>query len=218
MSKQWQNAIPWSLALVVSILAVYAWGQSLAWNFRALNMYAFFPVLGLLAFSIMWSQYALSALKRISWMQAIKLDVYFRYTGYIVLAAIVLHPGLLVYQLFRDGRGLPPSSYEHFVAPGLGWVTLLGTASLLAFLAFELRRWFSAARWWKYIPVAGDMAMVAILYHSLRLGAQLQSGWFRFVWWFYGITLIAILAQKYARLTTTALRASQQQANKERHN
>ena len=126
-----------------------------------------------------------------------ELTNYFRYTGYAVLAAIVLHPGLLVYQLFRDGRGLPPSSYEHYVAPGLAWVTLLGTASLLAFLAFELHRWYGRTSWWKYVITAGDIAMVAIFYHSLRLGTQLKGGWFRWVWWFYGLSLAVVLVRKY---------------------
>jgi len=127
---------------------------------------------------------------------------YFRYTGYVVLAAIVFHPGILIYQLFHDGYGLPPGSYSHFLAPGIEWLALLGTASLFAFLAFELHRWFGQRSWWKYVITAGDVAMVAIFYHGLRLGSQLQGGWFRAVWWLYGITLVAALVRKYTLLIT----------------
>jgi len=197
MNKHWRVAIPWILTSSVSVLAVYAWGQSLAWNLKAVNTYLLFPLLGLLAYSIMWSHYMIGSVKHTAFMQQVELTNYFRYTGYAVLAAIVLHPGLLVYQLFRDGRGLPPSSYEHYVAPGLAWVTLLGTASLLAFLAFELHRWYGRTSWWKYVITAGDIAMVAIFYHSLRLGTQLQGGWFRWVWWFYGLSLAVVLVRKY---------------------
>src|SRR5262249_1332982 len=99
---------------------------------------------------------------------------------------------------FHDGFGLPPGSYEHYVAPGLGWITLLGTASLLVFLAFELHRWFSKKPWWHFIPEAGDFAMLAIFYHGLRLGSSLtHQGWFRMVWWFYGLTLVIILLRSY---------------------
>lgn len=196
MRDDWRKLFPWALASVVSALAAYVWGQSFAWQWSLLNAYLFFPVLGLLAWSIMWGHYVVGTL-RDNWLRGVPLEAYFRYTGYAVLAAIVLHPGILIYQLFRDGHGLPPSSYEHYVAPGLGWLTLLGSASLLAFLAFELHRWYKDRSWWKYVLVAGDVAMVAIFYHGLRLGTQLQSGWFRAVWWFYGLTLIVMLVRKY---------------------
>jgi hypothetical protein len=126
------------------------------------------------------------------------LASYFRITGYIVLVLICLHPGLLIYQRFRDGFGLPPHSYESYVAPGLGWVTLLGTTSLLVFLAFELRRFYGKRPWWRFVADASDVAMLAILYHGLRLGSQLQHGWYRGVWLFYAVMLIAALVYKYA--------------------
>jgi hypothetical protein len=116
------------------------------------------------------------------------------------LLAIVLHPGLLIYRLFRDGYGLPPSSYEHFVAPGLAWVTLLGSVSLFCFLTFELHRWYGRRSWWKYVITAGDAAMLMIFYHSLRLGTQLMHGWYRAVWFFYGTTLLIVIGRKYFRL------------------
>jgi hypothetical protein len=82
----------------------------------------------------------------------------------------------------------------------LGWVTLLGSASLLVFLAFEFHRFYGKRSWWHYVADAGDAAMLAIFYHSLRLGTQLRhGGWFRAVWWFYGIVLIAILIRKYSQ-------------------
>jgi len=191
--------LPWALTALVSGLAVYVWGHSFDWQLSAINSYQFFPVLGLLAYSIMWSHYMVGAVKQ-RWFMDTDLKPYFRYTGYVVLGAIVLHPGILIYQRFRDGYGLPPGSYESFVAPSVAWVTLLGTVSLLAFLVFELHRWYGQRTWWKYVIAAGDLAMVAIFYHGLRLGSQLQGGWFQAVWWFYGITLILALARKYTLL------------------
>jgi hypothetical protein len=201
MKREWRTAIPWGLSGVVSLLAIYAWGNSLAWNFSGISPYQFFPVLGLLAYSIMWSHYMIGAVKD-KLFEGVNLTPYFRYTGYVVLGAIVLHPGILIYQRFRDGFGLPPHSYESYVAPSMAWITLLGTASLLAFLAFELHRWYGKRTWWKYVIAAGDLAMVAIFYHGLQLGSQLHGGWFRVVWWFYGLTLLAALARKYMSLLT----------------
>lgn len=196
MHDKWRVFLPWMLTGVVSLLAICAWGQSFGWDSRAINGYQFFPVLGLLAFSIMWTHYMVGVVKRTTFKD-VPLAEYFRYTGYVVLAAIVLHPGILAYQLFHDGFGLPPGSYLRYVGPSMDWVVLLGTASLLAFLAFELHRWYARRSWWKYVIVAGDAAMLAIFYHGLRLGSQLQGGWYHVVWWFYGITLLAALAYKY---------------------
>ncbi len=191
--------LPWLLTVLVSGLAVYVWGQSFQWQWSLLDAYLFFPVLGLLAYSILWSQYMTGFLAE-NLLKNVDLGAYYRYAGYVVLTAIVLHPGIFIYKLFRDGYGLPPGSYTHFVAPSMEWIVLLGTASLFAFLAFELHRWYSHKWWWKYVLAAGDVAMLAIFYHGLRLGNQLQAGWFVAVWWFYGLTLLAVLARKYILL------------------
>jgi hypothetical protein len=198
---------PWLISTAVTAIAVYVWGHSFAWNFSSINAYQFFPVLGLTGFSLMWTHYVVGSLKE-NVLRGVELTDYFRYTGYVVLAAIVLHPGILIYQRFRDGYGLPPHSYETFVAPSMAWLTLLGSASLLAFLAFELHRWYSKKGWWKYVVSAGDLAMLAIFYHGLRLGSQLQGGWFHGVWLFYGIVLVVILANKYFRLLVTSFHPS----------
>jgi len=199
MGDKWRVALPWALASLVSILAIYVWGQSFAWDVHAINPYQFFPVLGLLAFSLMWTHYVVGALKT-SLFAGQRLDSYFRYTGYVVLGAIVLHPGILIYKRFRDGYGLPPGSYESYVAPSMAWITLLGTTALLLFLAFELHRWFGKKPWWKYVIAANDLAMLLVFYHGLRLGSQLHGGWYHSVWLFYGVVLVALLIRKYALL------------------
>jgi hypothetical protein len=126
------------------------------------------------------------------------LTDYFRWTSLVVLVLICLHPGLLIYQRFRDGHGLPPGSYESYVAAGKAWITLLGTASLLVFLAYELHRWYGGRGWWRWVARAGDAAMLAIFYHGLRLGSQLShQGWFLTLWWFYGLTLVLVLIRSY---------------------
>ena len=128
MDKFRHPALPWALTGVVSLLAVCAWGQSLAWNLGAISAYQFFPVLGLLAYSIMWSQYMAGAAHK-TLLRGLDLASYFRLTGYVILAAVVLHPAILVYQLFRSGYGLPPGSYSYYVGRGMEWLALLGTAS-----------------------------------------------------------------------------------------
>lgn len=197
----------WSLSTIVALLAVIAWGNSLQWHASSISAYSFFPLLGLVGFSVMWSHYVAGFLQETLGSDEQALKTYFRYTSYVVLLAILLHPGILIYQRFRDGYGLPPGSYDNYFGPSLKWVVMLGSVSLLAFLAFELHRFFGQKSWWKYVLSAGDLAMVAIFYHGLRLGDQLQSGWLRYVWIFYGLVLIAILLRKYALLLPKTLKA-----------
>jgi hypothetical protein len=191
------NISAWSLSGFVSLLALLAWGSSYQWALWPLSAYQLFPLLGLLAFSIMWSHYMVGALKMKWSLKDEVLAGFYRWTGYAVLVLICLHPGLLIYQRYRDGYGLPPHSYESYVASGLGWVTILGTASLLVFLAFELRRFFGKYRWWHYVVDASDLAMLAIVYHALKLGSSFQKGWYHTVWIFYFISLVGVLAYKY---------------------
>ncbi|MDB5168879.1 MAG: hypothetical protein JWO41_235 [Candidatus Saccharibacteria bacterium] len=195
--KLFCQVLAWFITTGAVALAITAWGSDHSYHFSQLNAYQVFPVLGLIAYSTMWSHYVASVIRRLLGLDFHTLKRYFAVTRFIVLACICLHPGILIYRLFRDGQGLPPSSYEHYVAPGLAWVTLLGSVSLLVFLTYELRPWFSKRSWWRYVTYAGDAAMVAIFYHGLRLGSQLQHGWFMKVWWFYGLTLIASLAFNY---------------------
>ncbi len=188
----------WLLCALVCLLAILAWGMDYNWSVLPLNAYVLFPVLGLLAFSMMWTHYIIGTAREVAGIDESATKSYYHYTGWAVLILICLHPGLLIYQLFADGAGLPPLSYERYVGPGLGWITLLGSASLLVFLAFELHRYFDKKSWWHYVVDASDFAMLAIVYHGLRLGSSLQTGWYRYIWWFYALTLSAVLVRKYS--------------------
>jgi len=133
----------------------------------------------------------------------------------IVLLAIVMHPGLLSWQLLRDGFGWPPGSYlNNYVAPSLKWAALLGTVSWFVFLAYELRRWFKDKGWWRYAQISSDIAMLAILLHSLTLGRQLKQGWLRDVWLFYGVTLVLSLAYIYYQKLHTQPAVAKSLSNK----
>lgn len=192
----------WGLAVLVACLAFYEWGSSWQWQLGTLSTYQIFPIFGLMAFSLMWAQYVVNALATLLKLDQALLGRFYSTMGYLVLIAIVLHPGLLVWQLWHDGFGLPPESYlRHYVAPGLGWVALIGTVSLFVFLAYELHRWFGNRRWWRFVEYASNVAMLGIFYHALRLGTQVsQPGWFHVLWLFYGVVLIVVLAYKYGKM------------------
>ncbi|MEX0748835.1 MAG: hypothetical protein WD467_02985 [Candidatus Saccharimonadales bacterium] len=191
----------WSVTSGACLLALIVWWQGLNNGLASINSYTLFPLLGILAFSIMWAHYIMSAVRQIMRAETEVLKTYFEITSWLALIALLLHPGLLVWQLWRDGFGLPPGSVlESYVAPTLRGVVILGTLSLAAFLLYELRRIFQTIGWWRWIQYLSDGAMLAVLYHGWQLGRHLQSGWYRMVWIMYAITLIAALGYRYRGL------------------
>jgi hypothetical protein len=198
MTKQVKVQVAaWLVSIAVVIVAVEAWGQSYGWLFGHLSLYMLFPLFGLLAFSLMWSHYLAAVVRLVTNTDKAVLKPYFEMTSLVALIAILLHPSLLIFQLFQDGRGLPPESYMKYVGPTLAWVTLLGSLSFFTFLAYELRRFYEDKPWWQYVQAATDVAMLAIFYHALRLGGALHLPWFRMIWFFYGITLVGALIYIY---------------------
>jgi hypothetical protein len=200
MTARQLNLIAWCVSVAASALAIIAWGDGLSWQLSTLGTYSLFPLLGLLAFGLMWAHYVMSAIRQYANLELQTLRTWFDTTSWIVLAAIALHPGLLVWQLWRDGYGLPPISYlQNYVAPSLRVFALLGTVSWFVFLAYELRRRYSKKSWWQFVSYGTDVAMLAVFLHGLQLGSQLQGGWFRWVWLFYGATLVVSLWYIYTR-------------------
>lgn len=185
--------VAWAVSAITILLAIMAWGQSLQWQIADISTYLLFPILGLIAFSLLWAQYATIAMKKYTGSDGAELKSYFSATGWLVLFAILLHPGLLIWQLWRDGAGIPPGSELSYVLPGLKAFVILGMTNLTILILFEFRRVFAKKRWWKYFGYLVDLVMLSIFVHGLKLGTQLQSGWYRFVWLFYGFTLILIL-------------------------
>ena len=195
------------LSLTTGVLAIIAWGQMNDWGLTHPSLYKIFPLFGLMAFSLLLSQYIILALIRFTRADIERVQPYFEVSGFLVLWCIMLHPGLLVWQLWRDGLGLPPESYlRNYVPPDLGWVAMLGTVSFLIFFAYEFKRVFGERSWWRWIVYLSDVAMLAVFYHGFRLGDQLQGGWYRPVWLVYGILLLASLLYIRGGLLLSALR------------
>lgn len=185
----------WGLGLFVVALATVVWaGERL--DGGSLTTYDVFPLLGLAAFSLMWTHYVLGSLRRLLGVSAKENKLYSAISSYLVLAFILLHPGLLIFQLYKDGFGLPPQSYLE-VYGAMKFAIGLGSISLLIFLLFELKRRFQKKSWWKYIDWAQVVAMTMIFYHGLSLGRELSVSWYKAVWYAYGVSLIAAVVYNY---------------------
>lgn len=193
----------WGLSVTVTLIAFIAWGDMYSWKLSNLTLYQIFPLLGLLAFSLMWAHYIASVVRQHFGVDKAVLRSYFEITSSVVLAAILLHPSLLALQLWIDGKGLPPFSEINYVVSSARWAIFFGFTALTVFLSYEFRRWYGTKPWWKFVEYASDAAMILIFFHALKLGGTLMTGWFRTVWYFYGVTLLGALIyiylQKYKR-------------------
>jgi hypothetical protein len=195
--EQKVQVFAWGLTATATAVAVIAWGETYGWRMSRLSIYQLFPLLGLVAFSVMWSHYVVGVTRRLLGVEKAAVALYFEVTAAVVLGAILLHPGLLAWQLWLDGFGLPPGSEWNYVEPAARWAILFGFTALSLFLLFEFRRFYDKRPWWKYVEYLSDGAMVLIYFHALRLGGTLQIGWFRAIWYFYGLTFFGSLVYIY---------------------
>jgi hypothetical protein len=186
----------WILAALVSACALVAWSSERLTG-RPLSVYDFFPLLGLLAFSLMWTHYIVGSMRRYFSLDASVNRRYMKLTSIAVLVLMLLHPGLLNFQLNRDGFGSPPDSYAAVYATEVLWVITLGLIGLVIFLLFELKRWLGNKPWWRIVEYLQVVAMGFIFYHGLTLGRELSDGWYRVLWYVYGIILVASVVYNY---------------------
>lgn len=181
------SSIEWTLGTLAVLLPSIVWLSRN--NLNDLSLYDIFPPLGLVAFGLMWTHFIMGALRRYAGANLKQGRLYTSVSMGLVLALILLHPGLLWLALYLDGYGLPPVSYMEVYAAQLGFLAF-GTVSLLIFLSYELKRFFGDKKWWKYVEKVQIVGMVAIFIHALGLGNELRVDWFFVVWVFYGVTLL----------------------------
>jgi hypothetical protein len=183
----------WIILVISILLPVMVWGTGINWRIATISPYQWFPLFGLLAWMIMWTHYVVGAI-RTKWPDLNKPKHYSVVTSYIVLAALLLHPGILAYAQFQNDAGLPPVSFVDYVGEGLLLAIILGSVALTIFLSFEvfnrLKNRSFIKKWWLAISFTQSIAMLLIFVHALKLGTHLTSGWFLLVWLIYGAILL----------------------------
>lgn len=187
-----ENWFAWTIFAVVTVIAFYVWGESRGWDFVNLSAISLFPVMGLWSWSIMWTHYAVGA-KRIVGSQKRNV-LYSKISAWIVLFLILLHPGLLFLGMYQTVGLFPPKSYYAYVGDSMVWAVMLGVLALMAFLGYEVLHRMKGKplvkRNWFYISLSQAIAMGLIFIHSIALGQNLQSGWFRIYWFVLGALLL----------------------------
>lgn len=181
-----------SLAMFTTGAAFVVWLPS---THGGVSPYVLFPLFGLVAFGLMWGHYVIGAIRQALNVEKSTLKTYWDFTSWVVLFCIIAHPFLLEFQLYLDGRGLPPASlFETYLRPIDRLALLAGLTALVSFLAFELYRFFQNHAWWRYVEWLNVVAMSLILWHGFILGTELRLPWFQAIWAGYAITFVASVA------------------------
>lgn len=192
MVQKTYNIFSWALVSISVLLPTIAWGSNVNWQIDSLTAYQWFPLLGLLAWMIMATHYFTSAL-RVVYPYLQKPRYYSKSTSYVVLACILLHPGLLAYSEWRNTNVLPPESFVNYVGESLVLASMFGSIALTLFLLYEvvdrLKHKKALQKNWWLVSISQTLAMVLIFIHALRLGGEMQ-GWFLIVWVVYGVALL----------------------------
>lgn len=214
MKDQNQNffvkSLPWMLFTTVIIIGSGAYFSEHSWLFAETlkTRFSIFPLLGILAWSVMWTHFAYGAL-RVKFNYP-KNKLYSLISSWVVLFLILLHPGLLAFDMYRSLMMFPPKSFFLYVGDSLGWAIILAEIALLIFLSFEvfdrLKHKTIVKKNWVWISFSQMVAMTFIFVHSMAVGQSLKSGWFRVYW----IVLYAILVPCFILIMKSDLRSKKQ--------
>lgn len=187
------SAFAWLVFSIVAGASVYEWGNNLNWELDSITTYSLFPLLGLLAWSIMWTHYFIPLIASLN--PKLKAShVYKRSTAYVALFLILMHPGLLAFAQWQNQQLLPPSSFIDYVGKANILMIVIAELALLTFISFELlirlKNHPFVKRHWIWVSFSQMIAMILIFVHSLALGQNLQSGPFKFYWLGLGLLMI----------------------------
>ncbi len=193
-AKSYSALWEWVLGAVVIAVPYGVW---LSDGGKFSSVYSVFPLLGLWAWSLMWTHYMYGTLSMIS-EKFTRSKAYKHVSAYLVLAFILLHPLLLIQRLYQDTGVRPPDSYINYVGEANKAFVLFGTVSMLCFLAYEvlkrLRRQKMVKRMWFLVGLSQAIAMTLIFVHGLKLGSHLYDGWFQAYWVLLGCLLLPCFA------------------------
>lgn len=184
---------PWVLGIGVVFAGFLAWFQNMGNTFDIVSLYQVFPILGIWAWSLMWTHFVIWEIRRLK-PTLPGNALYSKVSGIVVFIFLLLHPGILAIEQFRQGKGLPPSSYFAYAGETSVWLIMLSMVGLTGFLFYEVIIRFEKKErikkiWW-FVNITQSVAMISIFTHGLELGGDLHGGWFRTYWIWLGLLLI----------------------------
>jgi predicted ferric reductase len=189
MTQKKFNLLSWGLFVMAIFLPSLAYIQNNSGNLN-LSAIRLFPVLGVMAWLIMWSHYLLGAIRLHTGLK--KSSLYKVFSEVAVFLLILLHPFLLAAGQYDLTQTIPPTSFFDYVGGGkLKLAVAVGTLALLIFISYDvftrLKRLQFVAKNWVIISYLQIVAMSLIFFHGLRLGQHLQTGWLKIIWVLCGL-------------------------------
>lgn len=181
------------LATTAILYPLWVWYSSVA---APLNMVSASPAFGLFAFSLMWLHIIGGPFK--PWLLKMfpRFDVWMFLSATAVTMAIILHPLLLLVGVANATGNRLLAFFTGAPAP-----IRLGVAAWFMFIFYDLARPFKKrlinTKAWYVISLIATLGFFLILFHSLALGSNLQSGPLHLVWMFYGATAAAAALYTY---------------------
>ena len=161
--------------------------------FAVHSPYSIFPILGLLAWSLLSTQYFMGAIRH-NTTQSIVNTRFTRISGVMIVIALVLHPLLPIVQLYIDTGLAPPASLAAFVGDSRMYLIWIAVTSLIFFLLFDLLRPYRKSLIkrgiWRFISLTQIFAMLLIFIHALLLGSLFTGAWTSAWWIFLNAALI----------------------------
>lgn len=190
MSDFIKHYSPWLMLGLVWLASIILWLTSLAGDVN--SMYQFFPILGILAWTTMWTQYLVGS---IGW--PLKNKAFTKWSEAIVLFLIVMHPTIFLVQRFIDTGLLPPASYLTYVGSTRAWTITIAVAALATFLLYDVLKRFNGKlikrRLWAYVSLLQAAAMTAIFIHGFTIGTSMNSPYFATWWILLGLLLVPFM-------------------------
>jgi hypothetical protein len=142
-----------------------------------------FPLFGLLAFTMLWLHIVGAGLE--GWLrQYVDFEAFVEKTSFLILILMLLHP-MLALVTYDFNLGVLGGEY------GV-WFVRLGLVGLALLLVYDVGRALKSRaffiRHWQKVLIVSTIGFFIIFYHSLSIGSDLQTGFLRILWIFYGVT------------------------------
>jgi len=167
--------------------------RNVSWAISSLDalLMNLFPIFGLIAFTLLWL-HSISGVFEEWLRERFNFDSFVHWTALVILVSMILHP-LLLLILVRFDFGAIFGTWNTGIMLGL-----LGLILLLTYdIGKALKSYEFFSRNWNKILVISTIGFLLTFFHSLMVGSDLQSGWLRWLWIFYGVTAIVSTIYTY---------------------
>lgn len=162
-------------------------------DFKTFNL-AIFPLVGLYAFTLLWSQFVIGAARSV--LRTVvhpKIITFHRRQGVLIFLLAWLHPTLRFF-----GIGLDQYFKSWNVAPSLVPYLWLGYVQLFLLMLTAGTALLRKLPWlktrWHTIHYLNYGVFVLVWIHSWFLGSDVRSTNLRYLWWFFAVTALAATA------------------------